>query len=160
MVESHIDIQRVVPTSWKHSLAEGQISSDSDEDINIPQVVNSFQHDSHNNSQNAEIPTEATALKEKQCNTKTNSNSIMLYSRPICKQTFNVKSNRTRNIKNKHMDAKNEINLLSKGDCLCLKCGLRFYKITHLRDHLHASHGFSFAVEEKNHSSEAGISSI
>ena len=24
MVESHIDIQRVVPTSWKHSLAEGQ----------------------------------------------------------------------------------------------------------------------------------------
>ena len=160
MVESHIDIQRVVPTSWKHSLAQGQISSDSDDDINIPRVVNSFEHDSHNNSKIAKIPTEATALKEKQCNTKTNSNSIMWYSCPICKQTFNVKSNRTRHIKNKHKDATNEINLLSKGDCLCLECGLRFYKITHLRDHLHASHGFSFAVEEKNHSSEAGIFSI
>ena len=59
MVESHIDIQRVVPTSWKNSLAEGQISSDSDDDINISRVVNSFQHDSHNNSQNVKIPTEA-----------------------------------------------------------------------------------------------------
>ena len=65
MVESYIDIQRVVPTSWKHSLTQGQISSNSDEDINIPQVVNSFEHDSHNNSKIAKIPTEATALKEK-----------------------------------------------------------------------------------------------
>ena len=128
MAESHIGIERVVPTSWKHSLAEGQISSDSDDDINIPRVVNSFQHDSHNNSQNAKIPTEATALKEKQCNTKTNSNSITSYLCPICKQTFIVKSNRTRHIKNKHKDATNEINLLSKGDCLYLECSLRFYK--------------------------------
>ena len=160
MVESHIDIQRVVPTSWKHSLAEVQISSDSDDDINIPRMVNSFQHDSYNNSENAKIPTETAALKEKQSNVKTNSNSITSYSCPTCKQAFNVKSNRTRHIKNKHKDATNKINLLSKGDCLCLECGLRFYKITHLRDHLHASHGFSFAVEEKNHSSEAGIFSI
>ena len=43
---SYIGIQRVVPTSWKHSVAEGQISSDSDDDVNIPRVVNSFQHDS------------------------------------------------------------------------------------------------------------------
>ena len=70
MVESHIDIQLVVPTSWKHSLAEEQISSDSDDDIKIPRVVNSFQHDSYNDSENAKIPTETTALKEKQCNTK------------------------------------------------------------------------------------------
>ena len=41
-----------------------------------------------------------------------------------------------------------------------MECGLQFYEITHLRDHLHASHVFSFAVEEKNHSSEAGILSI
>ena len=33
MVESHINIQRVVPTSWQHSLAEVQISSDPDHDI-------------------------------------------------------------------------------------------------------------------------------
>ena len=43
---SYIGIQHVVPTSWKHSVAEGKISSDSDDDINIPRVVNSFQHDS------------------------------------------------------------------------------------------------------------------
>ena len=120
-------------------------------------MVSSFQHDSYKNSENAKIPTETTALKEKQTNTKTNSNAITPYAWPICKQTFNVKSNRTRHMKNKHKDATNEINLLSKGDCLCLEYGLRFYKITYLRDHLHASHGFSFAVEEKNHSSEAGI---
>ena len=70
MVESHIDIQLVVPTSWKYSLAEGQISSDTDDDIKIPRVVNSFQHDSYNDSENAKILTETTALKEKQCNTK------------------------------------------------------------------------------------------
>ena len=56
---SYIDIQHVVPTSWKHSLAEGQISSNSDDDINIPRVVNSFQHDSYNNSENAKIPAKA-----------------------------------------------------------------------------------------------------
>ena len=56
---SYIDIQHVVPTSWKHSLAEGQISSDSDDDINIPRVVNSFQHDSYNNSEYAKIPAKA-----------------------------------------------------------------------------------------------------
>ena len=44
MVESHIGIERVVQTSWKYSLAEGQILSDSDDDINIPRVVNSFPH--------------------------------------------------------------------------------------------------------------------
>ena len=43
--------------------------------IKIPRVVNSFQHDSYNNSENVKIPTETTALKEKQCNTKRNSNS-------------------------------------------------------------------------------------
>ena len=43
---SYTGIQHVVPTSWKHSVAEGKISSDSDDDINIPRVVNSFQHDS------------------------------------------------------------------------------------------------------------------
>ena len=32
---------------------------------------------------------------------------------------------------------------------------LTVYKITRLRDHLLASHRFSFAVDEKNHSSEA-----
>ena len=78
MVESHIDIQRVVPTSWKHSLAEEQISSNSDDDINISRVVNSFQHDSYNNSENAKIPPETTGLK-KQFNIKTNSNSITSY---------------------------------------------------------------------------------
>ena len=93
MVESHIDIQRVVPTSWKHSPVEGQISSDSDDDINILRVVNSFQHDSYNNFENVKITTETTALK-KQSNTKTHSNSIMSYSCPICKETFNGKSNR------------------------------------------------------------------
>ena len=64
MVESHIDIQRVVPTSWKHSPVEGQISSDSDDDINILRVVNSFQHDSYNNFENVKITTETTALKK------------------------------------------------------------------------------------------------
>ena len=123
-------------------------------------MVSSFQHDSYKYSENAKIPTETTALKEKQSNTKTNSNSITPYACPISKQTCNVKSNRTRHTKNKHNDATNEINLLSKGDCLCLEYGLRFDKITHLRDHLHASHGFSFAVEEKNHSIEASIFSI
>ena len=63
-------------------------------------------------------------------------------------------------MKNKYTNATNEIKLPSKGDCLYLERGLWFYKITHLRDHLHASHEFSFAVEEKNHSSEAGIFSI
>ena len=79
MAESHIDIQRVVPTSWKHSLAEGQISSESDDDINISRVVNSFQHDPYNNSGNAKTPAETTAFKEKQSNIKTNSNSITSY---------------------------------------------------------------------------------
>ena len=32
---------------------------------------------------------------------------------------------------------------------------LTLYKITRLRDHLLASQRFSFAVEERNHSSEA-----
>ena len=48
-------------------------------------------------------------------------------------------------MKNKHKDATNEIELLSKEDCLCLECGLRFYKITHLRDHLRGLYGFFFA---------------
>ena len=45
-------------------------------------------------------------------------------------------------------------------ETIYLECGLRFYKITHLRDHLHVSQGFSFAVEEKNYFSERGLLSI
>ena len=67
---------------------------------------------------------------------------------PHCSETLQRRSNLIRHIKRKHkMEEDSLLKEVQTGNCVCLECGLRIWRIVELRKHLALKHGFRFDLE-------------
>jgi len=67
----------------------------------------------------------------------------------VCERTFSSPGNVSRHTKKEHPHYNN-----IRGNCVCLECGKRYYRIAMLREHLVTDHEFTFKYEENLHANE------
>ena len=163
MAESYINITYILPSSWRDGSKLNDVSSDSDSDEDIPRIEITDEN-SNGSDQKEGKPTslKIPGIAKEQPTTKAEKTSAAnlkpdSFDCPICYKNFNVKSNLARHIKRWHKDNTEVLNSMAKGACICLECGKRCFKISHLREHLTATHDFTFAIEKEDHQNEEGL---
>ena len=149
-MKKYIDIEYIVPRQWLFGNDNAVISSDSEEELDLPRVEKINDDDIADGST---IPIKKRKEETNQTETPVAPNDAGQFICHLCSDlSFTRKYNFKRHMMKKHP----EIDLEDDKQhwrSFCYECGERFYRVPDLKCHLSTVHGYVFATEVTNHDS-------